>query len=83
MRIGIDLGGTKVEAIALGDDGATLSRRRVATPRGDYEATLAAISDLVQTIEDELDMRASVGVATPGAISPESGLLKNSNSHWL
>jgi fructokinase len=83
VRIGIDLGGTKVEAIALGDDGATLSRRRVATPRGDYEATLAAISDLVQTIEDELDMRASVGVATPGAISPESGLLKNSNSHWL
>ncbi|MBT6829905.1 MAG: ROK family protein [Rhodospirillaceae bacterium] len=83
MRIGIDLGGTKVEAIALGDDGATLSRRRVATPRGDYEATLAAISDLVRTIEDELDMRASVGVATPGAISPESGLLKNSNSHWL
>ncbi|MBT5780678.1 MAG: ROK family protein [Rhodospirillaceae bacterium] len=83
MRIGIDLGGTKVEAIALGDDGATLSRRRVATPRGDYEATLAAISDLVRTIEDELDMRASVGVATPGAISPESGLIKNSNSHWL
>ncbi len=83
MRIGIDLGGTKIEAIALGDDGATLARRRVATPRGDYQATLAAISGLVRTVEDELEMRASVGVATPGAISPESGLIKNSNSHWL
>jgi len=83
VRIGIDLGGTKIEAIALGDDGATLARRRVATPRGDYQATLAAISGLVRTVEDELEMRASVGVATPGAISPESGLIKNSNSHWL
>ncbi len=83
MRIGIDLGGTKVEAIALGDDGATLSRRRMATPRGDYDATLGAISGLIQTVENELDMRGSVGVATPGAISPDSGLIKNSNSDWL
>ncbi|RAI39327.1 ROK family protein, partial [Rhodoplanes roseus] len=80
MRIGIDLGGTKVEGIALDRDGAELWRRRVATPAGDYGGTLSAIADLVAAAEAALGRRGSVGVATPGAISPSTGLLKNSNS---
>jgi fructokinase len=80
MRIGIDLGGTKVEGMALADDGRELARRRVATPRHDYDATLAA---LVGAIEDETGERGSVGVGMPGAISPASGLVKNANSTWL
>lgn len=80
MRIGIDLGGTKIEGIALGDDGAVLWRRRVATPAGDYDGTLAAIRNLVATAEHALDQPGSVGIATPGAVSPATGLLKNSNS---
>ncbi|NVO15057.1 MAG: ROK family protein [Rhodoplanes sp.] len=79
MRIGIDLGGTKIEGIALGDDGEDLWRRRVATPAGDYDGTLAAIRDLVAAAEQSFG-RGSVGIATPGAISPATGLLKNSNS---
>ena len=83
MRIGIDLGGTKIEAIALGDDGETLARRRTASPRGDYDATLDAIQGLLAAVEGEAGGRGSVGVATPGALSPASGLIVNSNSHWL
>ncbi len=80
MRIGVDLGGTKIEAIALGEDGAALLRRRVRTPAGEYDGTVAAIRDLVTGLEAELGRRGSVGIGTPGAISPRSGLLKNSNS---
>ena len=83
MRIGIDLGGTKIEAIALADDGATLLRRRIAAPRDDYGATLDAIASLVTDVERELGATGSVGVGIPGAISPASGLVKNSNSTWL
>ncbi len=80
VRIGVDLGGTKIEAIALGDDGRERLRRRVPTPAGDYTATLNAIADLVSFIEKELGQTGTVGVASPGAISPATGLLKNSNS---
>jgi fructokinase len=80
MRIGVDLGGTKIEAIALADDGATLLRRRVPTPVGDYRGTVNAVRDLVLSFEQELSRSATVGIATPGAISPRSGLMKNSNS---
>ncbi len=80
MRIGVDLGGTKIEAIALGDDGATLLRRRVPTPVGDYQGTLLAIHDLVTGFEAELGRTGSIGIGTPGAVSPRSGLMKNSNS---
>lgn len=83
VRIGIDLGGTKVEAAALDDSGSILARRRRETPRGDYNATLATIVDLVTEIETELDARGSVGVAIPGAISAATGLVKNANSVWL
>lgn len=83
MRIGVDLGGTKIEAIALGDDGSVLARRRIDAPRGHYEATLTAIVELVIGLERETHLQGSVGIGTPGAISPASGVLKNSNSVWL
>lgn len=83
MRLGVDLGGTKIEIVALGDDGAELLRRRVATPQGDYAATVAAVAGLVATAERELDQHGSVGVGIPGAESHVSGLIKNANSTWL
>jgi fructokinase len=83
MRIGVDLGGTKIEAIALDDRGEARARRRVATPRDDYEGTLAAIAALVGELEAETGTTATVGVGMPGAISPATGLVKNANSTWL
>jgi len=83
IRIGIDLGGTKIEAVALDAEGTELLRRRVATPQGDYSATLQAVAQLVTTSERRLTCTATVGIGTPGAISPASGLLKNSNSVCL
>jgi fructokinase len=83
MRIGIDLGGTKIEAIALGDDGSVRCRRRIPVPRHDYDATLMAVTVLVREIEHELGCGGTVGVGMPGVISPASGLVKNANSTWL
>ncbi|WP_374479058.1 ROK family protein [Zoogloea sp.] len=83
MRIGIDLGGTKIEIIALDDAGHTLARRRVATPQGDYAATLHTVAGLVDAVETELGRRGTVGVGTPGAVSKASGLMKNANSTCL
>ncbi|MFQ5850026.1 MAG: ROK family protein [Candidatus Binatia bacterium] len=83
MRIGIDLGGTKIEAIALTAEGEVGVRRRVATPTGDYIKTVQAIVDLVKGIEGELQMRGRVGIGIPGTISPATGLVKNANSTIL
>jgi fructokinase len=83
MRLGIDLGGTKIEIIALADDGRELARRRVNTPQGDYPATLAAVAALVTTVEAELGQRGTVGVGTPGALSRATGRIKNANSTCL
>ena len=77
MRIGIDFGGTKTEAIALDDAGEILARERRPTPRGDYEATVALISDMTLDLEKRLGQCATVGVGIPGAISPATGLVKN------
>lgn len=82
-RIGVDVGGTKIEAIALNPHGRPLDRRRVATPHGDYPGTLRAVRDLVQAVESAVGRRASVGVGIPGTISRASGLVKNANSTWL
>jgi fructokinase len=82
-RIGIDLGGTKIEAIALAPDGTELARRRVPTPRGDYDATLAALAELVHGFEHQVMARCRVGIGMPGAVSPATGLVKNANSTWL
>lgn len=83
MRIGIDLGGTKIEALALGADGQELRRIRVASPRHDYAETLNTVSRLVHTLETELAQLGSVGVGIPGTIMHPSGLVKNANSTWL
>ena len=83
IRIGIDLGGTKIEIIALDEDGRELLRRRVPTPAGDYAATLAAVADLVRWAERDLGAQASVGIGVPGAVSRVTGLLKNANSTCL
>jgi fructokinase len=83
MRIGIDLGGTKIEGIALADDGRERLRRRVPAPRGDYASTLEAVAGLVRDIERESGERGTVGVGIPGTLSPATGLVKNANSTWL
>ena len=83
MRLGIDLGGTKIEIVALDDDGRELLRRRVPTPASDYEATLRAVADLIEGAERELGQRGSVGIGTPGSISHATGPLKNANSTCL
>lgn len=83
VRLGIDLGGSKIEIIALADDGRPLLRRRVATPQGDYAGTLAVIGELVLSAERELGCRGSVGIGIPGAESLATGLIKNANSTCL
>ena len=83
MRIGIDVGGTKVEAIALDDTGAELARRRVPSPSGDYDAMVDTVRGLVGAIEDDLGTRGRVGVGMPGAVSRFTGLVKNANSTVL
>jgi fructokinase len=83
MRIGVDLGGTKIEGIVLDAGGEELARRRVSTPREDYEGTLEAVATLVRELEKKVGRKATVGVGTPGAISPATGLIKNANSTWL
>jgi fructokinase len=82
FRIGIDLGGTKIEAIALDAGGSERARIRADTPR-DYDGTVSSLVDLVAAVESEIGARASVGVGIPGTISPASGLVKNANSTWL
>jgi fructokinase len=83
FRIGIDLGGTKIEAALLDPAGAMRVRRRVPTPIGDYDAEIAAVAGLVAAIEAEHDVRASVGIGIPGTIAAQTGLVKNANSTWL
>jgi fructokinase len=83
LRIGVDLGGTKIEAAALGPEGVILGRRRVPTPRDDYDGTLAAVAGLVAGLEEEHGGPARVGVGMPGALAPATGLVQNANSVWL
>ena len=98
MRIGIDLGGTKIEGIVIDSVGTELARHRVATPQGDYSATLKTIVDVVQHLESSIDGAASassssggrysggncfVGIGIPGTVSPSTGLIKNANSVCL
>lgn len=83
MRIGVDLGGTKIEAIALDDQGQERLRERVPTPPASYEGTLEAIAELVRKLERRLGEEGSVGVGTPGSLSPFFGLIRNANSQVL
>jgi fructokinase len=82
LRIGVDLGGTKIEGVALGGT-RELARLRMPTPRGDYDATLDAIVHVVTELERSAGARGSVGVGIPGTVAPATGLVKNANSVWL
>jgi fructokinase len=83
MRLGIDIGGTKIEAAALDADGAIRLRRRVPTPTGDYPGIIATVTALVTGIEAELGPAESIGIGIPGMLSPATGLVKNANSTCL
>lgn len=83
MRLGVDLGGTKIEIVALNEAGDELLRQRIPTPQGDYSATLQAIATLVRDTESHLGTRGSLGIGIPGAESLATGLIKNANSTCL
>jgi fructokinase len=83
LRIGIDVGGTKLEAIALDGAGAERGRLRIPTPRGSYDGTLDAIVSLVRSLESRTGQQGTVGLGIPGTVSALTGLVKNANSTWL
>jgi len=83
VRIGIDLGGTKTEVIALADDGKQLFRHRLPTPKNDYQQTIGTIVELVRLAEEATGERGTVGLGIPGSISPYTRVVKNANSTWL
>ncbi|MGY2052290.1 ROK family protein [Methylobacterium sp. JK268] len=83
LRVGVDLGGTKIAGIVLTEDARVVAERRVPTPRGDYEGTVRAIAGLVAALEQAAGGTGTVGLGIPGAVSPATGLVKNANSTWL
>jgi fructokinase len=83
LRIGIDLGGSKIEGVSLGPEASELARYRVTTPRNDYAATIAAIVDLKARLMHGIQASATIGIAVPGSISPVTGVMQNANSTWL
>ena len=83
VRIGVDVGGTKIEFIALDRAGRELRRHRIETPRFDYDATVRVVKENVEHIERNLDQKGTVGVGIPGTVSTRTGLVKNANSTWL
>lgn len=82
-RIGIDLGGTKIEGVMLGAGDAVLANRRIPAPRGDYDASIEAIAEMVAMIEADAGVRGSIGIGAPGSTSPVTGQSQGSNSTWL
>ena len=82
LRIGVDLGGTKIEALAMGSDGKELVRQRVLTPQA-YDASVEAIAKLVTDVETKAGRTGTVGIGIPGIVVPDTGLVKNANSVWL
>lgn len=83
MRIGIDLGGTKIAAVLMDGSGEVLAKHRTATPKDDYDGTVAALVSVVHRLEAEAGVSASVGLGIPGSIVASTGLVKNANSTWL
>lgn len=83
IRFGIDLGGTKIEGVALERDGSELCRHRKPTPREDYVGTIEAIAEVVAQLEAQTGVRGSIGIGMPGSMSPRTGLAQNANSTWL
>ena len=83
LRLGIDLGGTKIEGRVLASGGREIARRRIQAPQGSYDATIAALTGLVRDFETEIASAPSVGIGMPGSLSPATGLVRNANSTWL
>jgi fructokinase len=83
MLVGVDWGGTKIEAIAIADDGQPLARVREMTPRSDYEACLDTVASVVSRVEAETGVRGSVGIGIPGSLDPRTGVAKGASSTWL
>lgn len=83
MRIGLDLGGTKISVMALDEKGNALFETRIKTPRHDYHGTISSLRDLVHEAESHTGLKGSVGIGIPGSISPHTGLVQNANSTWL
>jgi len=83
LRLGIDLGGTKIEGRVLGPGGEEIARTRILAPQGDYAASVAALVDVVRTLESEVGGETAVGIGMPGSLSPATGLVRNANSTWL
>ncbi|MGI9481766.1 MAG: ROK family protein, partial [Hyphomicrobiales bacterium] len=82
-QIGVDLGGTKIAIIALSPAGEVLHEERHPTPAGNYDATLDLIVEMIGDAEKQIGAQATIGIATPGSLSPATGLLRNSNSTWM
>jgi len=83
LRMGIDLGGTKIEIVALDEGGCEILRRRIDTPQGDYAATVRAVAALVESSESQLGAHGNIGIGTPGSLTPGGELMRNSNSVCL
>ncbi len=83
MRLGVDLGGTKIEAVLMSSNGTIVERKRVSTPRENYAETMRSIADLVAAISPDAPVDLPVGIGIPGTLSPATGLIKNANSTWL
>jgi fructokinase len=83
LRLGIDLGGTKIAGVALGPGGVAMAEHRIAAPRHDYGATIEAVADTVAWLEKKGGGRGTIGIGTPGSAAPADGLLQNANSTWL
>ena len=88
MRIGVDIGGTKIEAIAISTTGDEIARKRIETPKGDYKGTLEAIRLVVRTVEEKISnsndhIRPAVGIGIPGSLKRQSNVVQNSNSTWI
>ena len=83
LRLGIDLGGTKIEGCVLGPDGSEAARQRILAPQGNYEDTLAALAGLIRDLEKQAGAPVTVGIGMPGSLSPSTGLVRNANSTWL
>ncbi|MFM9847472.1 MAG: ROK family protein [Hyphomicrobiaceae bacterium] len=83
IHIGIDLGGTKIEGVAMTADGTEVARHRMPAPRGDYATSVAAICALAERLDQDAGQRGTVGIGMPGSLSPATGLVRNANSTWL
>jgi fructokinase len=83
LKIGLDLGGSKIEGILMGSKSSELARYRMASPRNDYAATIAAVAELAAKLKQGIMAGAKIGVGVPGSVSPRTGLIQNANSTWL